>query len=209
MNAMQSAYALAQAELGTFEWAEGSNPKVVQYFRDAGHPQVSDDSVAWCAAFVGAMLKRAGLPNTGKLTSRSYLDWGTPVDIDHAQKGDIVVLWRGSPSSWQGHVAFFEEFVGDDVRLLGGNQRDQVNRMRYPAGRILGVRRMRRISPAQSTTLQATVAAGAATVGTVAPAVAQLDGGAQVAVIVFGVIALLALAWIARERLRKWAQGDR
>jgi hypothetical protein len=40
-------------------------------------------------------------------------------------------------------------------------------------------------------------------------AVAALDGQAQVITIaLFGVIALAAL-WIMRERLRKWANGDR
>ena len=53
-------YELAKSEVGTMEWAEGSNPKVVAYYRDAGFPEVKDDAVAWCAAFVGAMIKRAG-----------------------------------------------------------------------------------------------------------------------------------------------------
>ena len=51
-----NAYDLAQEEIGTVEWAKGNNPKVLAYFKDAGHPEVSTDETAWCAAFVGAML---------------------------------------------------------------------------------------------------------------------------------------------------------
>ena len=74
-------YELAKSEVGTMEWAEGSNPKVVAYYRDAGFPEVKDDAVAWCAAFVGAMIKRAGGKPSGSLAARSYLKWGKPVAL--------------------------------------------------------------------------------------------------------------------------------
>ena len=66
-----------------------------------------------------------------------------------------------------------------------------------------------RTSPAQSNTVRASAAQlGTAAAGGVT-AVAALDGQAQVITIaLFGVIALAAL-WIMRERLRKWANGDR
>lgn len=58
-----------------------------------------------------------------------------------------------------------------------------------------------------SSTLKAT-GLGATGVATVAgSAVGHLDGTAQVVLIVGAGIALLALAWIARERIKKWAQG--
>lgn len=133
-------YELAQKEVGTVEWADGSNPKVVAYYRDAGHPEVKDDAVAWCAAFVGAMLKRAGLPNTGSLMARSYLKWGTEVPLSDARLGDIVVFKRGTGA--QGHVGFFAGMDGAKIKVLGGNQKDAVNVSRYSADSLLGVRRM-------------------------------------------------------------------
>lgn len=139
---MKKAYDLARADLGTWEWSNGHNPKVVQYFAEVGHDWVKDDETAWCAAFVGAMLKRAGLPHTGKLNARSYLDWGAHVDLKDAEEGDIVVFSRGDPKGWQGHVAFFVEESGDYIKSLGGNQRNQVNVSRYPKSRLLGVRRI-------------------------------------------------------------------
>lgn len=137
---MKKAYEMARAEIGTVEWAEGSNPKVVAYYRDAGHPQVKDDAVAWCAAFVGAMLARAGIKGSGELTARSYLKWGVPVDVRDAQQGDIGIIPRGS-SAWQGHVFFIDRIERGKVYALGGNQRDAVNIATYPAASLLGVRR--------------------------------------------------------------------
>ena len=134
------AYDLAKAEIGTVEWAKGDNPKVVAYFKDSGNAGVTNDETAWCAAFVGAMLKRAGMKGTGKLTARSYLDWGTPVDRKNAREGDVVVFKRGN-SSWQGHVAFFVKDNGNTITVLGGNQSNAVNRKAYKAVDLLGIRR--------------------------------------------------------------------
>lgn len=145
------AYELAKAEIGTVEWKDGNNPKVVAYFRDAGHPQVKDDETAWCAAFVGAMLERAGMPKTGQLTARSYLDWGVSVPRANAKEGDIVILKRGT-SSWQGHVGFFVKDSGTTITLLGGNQNNAVNRRAYrvDGGQLLGIRRMQAVTPVTS-----------------------------------------------------------
>ena len=66
-----------------------------------------------------------------------------------------------------------------------------------------------RTSKAQSTTLQASAGQIVGGVGTAAGGVAMLDGTAQiVALAIGGAIILLAL-YIMRERLRKWAAGDR
>jgi len=136
-----NAYELAKAEVGTVEWKDGHNPKVVAYFRDSGNAGIKDDETAWCAAFVGAMLARAGLKGTGKLTARSYLEWGSPVARKDAREGDIVVFKRGN-SSWQGHVAFFVKDNGNTITVLGGNQSNAVNRKPYSAASLLGIRRM-------------------------------------------------------------------
>lgn len=137
---MNKAFELARAEIGTVEWRDGHNPKVVAYFRDSGNAGVKDDETAWCAAFVGAMLRRAGISGTGKLNARSYLDWGIPVDRKDAQPGDVVIFKRGN-SSWQGHVAFFVKDRGKLIDVLGGNQSNAVNIKGYQAAALLGIRR--------------------------------------------------------------------
>jgi uncharacterized protein (TIGR02594 family) len=160
---MRNVYDLAKLEIGTYEWAEGSNPRVDAYFDDVGFPSFHDDT-AWCAAFVGAMLKRSGFPHTGKLTARSYIDWGKPVELKDAQPGDVVIFWRGSPDSWQGHVALFDRAANGMIYVLGGNQRDQVNISAYPASRLLSIRRM--APKRESRTLQGGATAGVGTAGT-------------------------------------------
>ena len=135
-----TAYELAQAEIGTVEWSKGANPKVMAYFKDAGHTEVSDDSISWCAAFVGAMIKRAGQTPTGSLLARSYLKWGNPVDLKDARPGDIAVFSRGN-STWQGHVAFFVKENASTLSILGGNQSDKVSVSTYPKASLLSIRR--------------------------------------------------------------------
>jgi uncharacterized protein (TIGR02594 family) len=118
----------------------------MEMYASVGHDWVEHDSVAWCAAFVGHCLERAGIRSTRKLTARSYLDWGVPVDVADAQQGDIGVIPRGS-SSWQGHVFFIDRIEGQWVWGLGGNQDDAVNVKRYPVSKLLGVRRAGNVAP--------------------------------------------------------------
>jgi peptidoglycan L-alanyl-D-glutamate endopeptidase CwlK len=66
-----------------------------------------------------------------------------------------------------------------------------------------------RTSPAQSTTLQAAGLSSAGVLGAVGTTIGALDGTAQLVVIGAAIVALAGLAWIARERLRKWAEGIR
>jgi GH24 family phage-related lysozyme (muramidase) len=59
----------------------------------------------------------------------------------------------------------------------------------------------------KSTTLAATGVTAVSGATGVATAVGQLEGNSQLLVIGFAALAVLALAWIARERIKKLAQG--
>jgi uncharacterized protein (TIGR02594 family) len=131
----------AGAYLGVEEWPGAKhNPLILGMFADTGH-NIQDDETPWCAAFVGSVLASLGLPHSGKLNARSYEKYGTEVPIQSAQPGDVVVFWRGSPDSWQGHVAFFVGFQGDQVIVRGGNQGNKVSDAAYPTSRIVAIRR--------------------------------------------------------------------
>lgn len=96
---------------------------------------------AWCAAFVNWCLTRAGAPHLGYATAKSWLDFGTPVA--HPIKGCVTVIKPSSSTgSTTGHVAFFVELQGNNVRLLGGNQGDKVSHMtvKDAKSRVLGYR---------------------------------------------------------------------
>jgi uncharacterized protein (TIGR02594 family) len=127
--------------LGLQEWPGAKhNPQIVAMFEAVGHSGHGDE-VPWCAAFVGAVLASLGLPHTGKLNARSYQTYGASVKPQDARPGDIVVLWRGSPNSWQGHVGFFVRYDGDKVVMRGGNQGNKVSDAPYPVGQIIAIRR--------------------------------------------------------------------
>lgn len=205
-------YHTAKADEGVWEWAEGDNPRVLAYYKEAGVPQTRDE-VPWCAAFVGAVLARCGVQGTGSLLARSYESWGRAVRLEEARPGDVVVLSRGQ--QWQGHVAFFDSAEGDIVRLLGGNQGDQVNIRAYPKSRVVAVRRAvdprelpaRRRSTTESTTVQATTVQVAAAAGGAFEALRSLDGTAQVIALAVAGLVLVSALWIARERIRRILAG--
>ena len=148
-------FEIARGYIGTTEGpGPANNPTVMEMYASVGHDWVEHDSVAWCAAFVGHCLEKAGIRSTRKVTARSYLDWGVPVEIADAQPGDIGVIPRGA-SSWQGHVFFIDHIEGAWVWGLGGNQSDAVNVKRYPISKLLGVRRAGNVAPSSTLSVKA------------------------------------------------------
>lgn len=117
------------------------NPAILRFARDSGVEWIEDDETPWCATFIGSVLAGLGLPGTGSAMARSYETWGDEVPLHLAQPGDIVVLWRGSPSARSGHVGVLVRIEGDSVVLRGGNQGNRVSDARYPVERIVAVRR--------------------------------------------------------------------
>lgn len=135
---------IAEKEIGVKEVpGPGVEPRIVTY-HTATTLHATDDSVPWCAAFVGWSLLQAGIEPTRSAAARSYLHWGR--EIANPPLGAIVVLSRGEnapPASVldaPGHVGFLAEREGDRVFLLAGNQHDAVNVTAFPAVRVLGYR---------------------------------------------------------------------
>ncbi len=107
------------------------NPVVVKMYADAGHPEVKHDEVAWCAAFVGAVLKRCGLANSGSLMARSYDTYGKRL------ASPIVGCIATKARTGGGHVFFVVGIDKAHVLGLGGNQNDSVSVARFPIRDIL------------------------------------------------------------------------
>ncbi len=130
--------ALAWADLGLRERpGTATNPRIAAYFRDVRHGDIKDDETAWCAAFVGSVLERAGIASTRSLQARSYLAWG--VAAAELQPGAIAVLSRGADPSL-GHVGFVVASTPGRVILLGGNQSDSVSVEAFDKDRVVGLR---------------------------------------------------------------------
>ncbi len=141
---------LLTTALGEYDTAEKKggigNSRIVEYSHSVGHTWVKTDQIAWCSSFINWVAKTAGYEYTKKLNARSWLDIGTEVSEDDWSLGDVVILWRGSKNSWQGHCSIYIRETETHVYLLGGNQTNTVNISKYPKSRILGVRRLNKIS---------------------------------------------------------------
>lgn len=135
---MITPYEIAKAEIGTKEKPGPQHNKRIIEYHATTTLKATADEVSWCSSFVNWCVTQAGLKGTNSAAARSWLKWGTPVETP--REGDIVVFSRGSnPQS--GHVGFYVERVGDVIKVLGGNQSDQVKISNYPVGSLLGYRR--------------------------------------------------------------------
>lgn len=105
--------------------------------------------IEWCAAFVNSVLAAANIPGSDSvhrnpLLARSFLLWGTAVDVGDITSGDVVIFPRGW-AGWQGHVGFYVETVEvngvEYWAILGGNQNNSVSIDLYLPSRALDIRR--------------------------------------------------------------------
>jgi uncharacterized protein (TIGR02594 family) len=136
---MQQPSWMAEAwrELGQSERPGSShNPRIVAMFDELGHSGQSDET-AWCAAFVGACLERAGIASTRSLMARSYEQWGLANAAPTA--GAVAVLRRGSDPA-HGHVGFLVGASDTHIYLLGGNQSDAVTVAAFDRDLVLAYR---------------------------------------------------------------------
>jgi uncharacterized protein (TIGR02594 family) len=128
----------AWADLGEREdTSAASNPRILAYYADSGHPEIHSDSVAWCAAFVGACLERSGLRSPRSLVARSYLEWGE--NLTEPKLGSIAVFSRSSDPTL-GHVGFIVGTTSDGLIILSGNQSDRVTVAACSRDRLVGLR---------------------------------------------------------------------
>lgn len=138
--AMQSHLKVAEAFLGATEGRDAGT--LAAFIKKSAGIDIDPRQTAWCAAYVNAVLGSQGVQGTGKLNARSFLDFGAATD--QPEKGDIVVLSRGNPNGWQGHVGFFAGYdANGNVQVLGGNQgkAGAVSMASYDKGKVLGFRR--------------------------------------------------------------------
>jgi len=141
------ALAFARQHLGEHEIADRS--KLQSFFAGKGI-KIDPASTAWCAAFVNANLKQAGLKGTGSLAAGSFVPqrgfkgWGEAVDPSKGiQAGDVGVVRGISPRTGiEGkHVGMLTgqtRMVNGQlqVEMLAGNERDRVATSWRPASSL-------------------------------------------------------------------------
>lgn len=130
-----SPMSMAESMLGK---VEGRDRAALMDYMQTGGVNLDPATTAWCAAFMNSSLKQAGYPVTNSNMARSFMKYGTAVK--NPQKGDLAVFKRGTGA--QGHVGFYDSMNKDgSIRVLGGNQNNQVKYSNYSSEKLLGFRR--------------------------------------------------------------------
>jgi uncharacterized protein (TIGR02594 family) len=123
---------IATAEIGIKENSlPGEHENRIVEYHQTTTLKATTDETPWCSSFVNWVVKQAGGTGTNSAAAKSWMDWGKasePPDM-----GCIVVIKKktpgfssatGSSSGW--HVGFYISKSATHVRILGGNQGDQV-----------------------------------------------------------------------------------
>ena len=113
------------------DWKEISgtqhNRKIVEAFELCGYGPLPDET-AWCGVYVGSRLTVAGYMIPSRCAwARHYTskqsEYG--VNLDEPLYGCVVNVERGSAGGTS-HVGFLVGWDDDHVRILGGNQSNNV-----------------------------------------------------------------------------------
>lgn len=129
---------IAIAELGVHEDSLPGqhNARIVEYHQTTSL-KATDDETPWCSSFVNWVIRQSGRNGTNSAAAKSWLNWGS--EVTNPTPGVIVVIKKktpgvthatGSPSGF--HVGFFVSLSSTHVRLLGGNQFNQVKYSSFP-----------------------------------------------------------------------------
>lgn len=134
-------YDIAKKEIGVKE-VDGAefNTRIIEYYRAANVVTSSilgDDAVAWCSAFMCWVIEHAGFLSPNTLVAMEWLKWGRK--LDNPALHCIVVIKRGV-ESWQAHVGIVTDWTADKIKVLGGNQDNEVNEQWFRRDRVLGYR---------------------------------------------------------------------
>jgi lysozyme len=133
---------IARRETGIKE-QQGSarnNPRILEYHSSTTLPGnlARIDETAWCSSFVNWCVTRVGLKGTNSARARSWEDWGRR--LAQPREGCIVVFSRPSGGPKAGHVGFWVGETGSHIKVLGGNQSNQVKESNYAKSRLIGYR---------------------------------------------------------------------
>jgi uncharacterized protein (TIGR02594 family) len=135
----------AHKDLGLRELVAGDlNPEVRAYFKHTRFPpEMITKKTAWCAAAICAWLERAGYRSPRTARASGFARYGTAVELQRAQRGDIVVFGKADPDAGgSGHVALlWHPQSASEWQVLGGNQGNRVCIALRPVARVVAVRR--------------------------------------------------------------------
>ena len=124
----------------------GSNPRMLEWYEKAGHPEITNDSTPNCAAAMCCWLQEADCANPKTLGARDFEEYG--IELPEPEEDCIGVMWRNSPSSWEGHVGRVVKWDDKYVWMYGANQWNakrqascEVNVSKFPRSKFTAFRR--------------------------------------------------------------------
>ncbi len=130
----------ALSEVGIKEhFGNSHNPRIVEYHRSTYlHSNLANkDETHWCSSFVNWCIEKNHYEGTDSPRARDWENWGA--ELTSPRRGCIVVLKRGNNPS-TGHVGFYMGETEKEIKVLGGNQDDEVKIKQYPKEKLIGYR---------------------------------------------------------------------
>jgi len=125
--------AMREMERGVKEISGSVHNRRIVGYHQATTNRATTDEIPWCSSFVNWCVQQAGIKGTQNALANSWLNWGRK--LRSPQRGCIVVVKTSS-----NHVAFYDGEEGNRIRLLGGNQRDQVKISSYSKSSVRAYR---------------------------------------------------------------------
>lgn len=113
-----------------------ASPRILQYHATTTLRATSDE-VPWCSAFVNWCMRECGIKGTDSAAARSWLAWGTPLQLP---KLGCVVVFSSARGADAGHVGFLQRSEQHWTYVLGGNQGNAVSLSPYETRSVLGFR---------------------------------------------------------------------
>lgn len=127
---------IAIMEQGVQEWANGDNPRILEYLKSCGiSGSLLKDETAWCAAFVNWCVLRSGYQPKGSAKVSDWWSWGRPVAATYGAICILQPLTVDQASS--GHIGFLHAQDATNVWLLSGNSKNQVRISAYPKSKLI------------------------------------------------------------------------
>lgn len=127
---------IAIMEQGVQEWANGDNPRILEYLKSCGiGGSLLHDETAWCAAFVNWCIKRAGYQPQVSAKVSDWWGWGRPVAATYGAICIMQPLTVDQANS--GHIGFLHAMDATNVWLLSGNSKNQVRIAAYPKNKLI------------------------------------------------------------------------
>ena len=134
-------YTLAWRKLGQHEAIH--NSKLSRFLRFDGNTLGDPSRQPWCGDFVetciAITLPDETLPST-PYAAQSWAAFGDDITEQGPRLGAVLVFWRGSPTSWKGHVGFYNGETENTYSVLGGNQSNRVSITEISKDRLLSIR---------------------------------------------------------------------